>query len=89
MKNPSSSRYVVLQLADERFDAVEAALAAEEFREGDRARLPVEVAVEINQVGLQQRNRGVEVKRRPSPDVQRAGVARPVRTLQPPCIDPV
>ena len=66
---------VVLELGDERVDAGELALAAQEVGEPDLGPLAVEVAVEVEQVRLEQRVVGVLVERRPAPEVDRARVA--------------
>ena len=67
---------VVLQLRDERLDAVELALAAQEVDEPHLGPLAVEVAVEVEQVGLEQRVVGVLVERRPPAEVDRRTGAR-------------
>ena len=74
---PSSSRACStswLELRLERVDAVELALAAQEVGEADVGLLAVEVAVEVEQVGLEQRVVGVLVERRSAPEVDRARV---------------
>ena len=60
--------------ATEGLDAVELALAAQEVREADLGLLAVEVAVEVEQVGLEQRVVGVLVERRPAAEVDGARV---------------
>ena len=58
---------VVLQLRDQGVDAVELALAAQEVGEAHFGALAVQVALEVEQVGLEQRMIGVLVERRPPP----------------------
>ena len=74
---------VVLQLADQRIDAVELALAAQEVGEAHLGPLAVEVAVEVEQVRLEQRVVGVLVERRPPAEVDRARVHVAVGPLVP------
>ena len=68
---------VVVELRLERVDAVELALAAQEVAEADLGLLAVEVAVEVEQVGLEQRVVGVLVERRAAAEVDRARCTRP------------
>ena len=67
---------VVAQLGDDRLDAVELALAAQEVGEAHLGLLAVEVVVEVEEVGLEQRVLGVLVERRAPPEVDRARVRR-------------
>jgi hypothetical protein len=76
-QTPSSSRAWAtscLQLRDERVDAVELALAAEEVGEPHLRPLAVEVALEVDQVGLEQRAVGVLVEGGAPAEVDRARV---------------
>ena len=72
---------VVAELGADRVDAVELALAAQEVLEADLGLLAVEVALEVEQVRLEQRVVGVLVERRPAPEVDGARVDRPVGPL--------
>jgi hypothetical protein len=74
-EEPAGRLDVVLELRDQRVDALELALAAQEGLEPDPRGLAVEVVVEVEQVGLEQRVVGVLVERRPPPEVDGAGVA--------------
>ena len=65
---------VVAELGADGVDAVELALAAQEVLEADLGLLAVEVAVEVEQVRLEQRVVGVLVERRPPAEVDRARV---------------
>ena len=81
---------VVLELGDERVDAVELALAdAGSWLKRTRAALAVEVAVEVEQVGLEQRVVGVLVERRPAAEVDGARVDDAVGPLVPAGVDAV
>ena len=73
---------VVLQLGDQSVDAVELALAAQEVGEAHFGALAVDVAVEVEQVGLEQRVVGVLVERRPPAEVERARVDVAVRAAR-------
>ena len=57
--------------------AVELALAAQEVGEADLGLLAVQVAVEVEQVGLEQRRLGVLVERRAAAEVDRTRVLGP------------
>ena len=72
---------VVDELGPDGFDAVELALAAQEVLEADLGRFAVEVALEVEEVGLEQRVVGVLVKRRPAPEIDGARVDGPVGSL--------
>ena len=67
---------VVAELGADGVDAVELALAAQEVLEADLGLLAVQLAVEVEQVRLEQRVVGVLVERRPPPEVDGARVDR-------------
>jgi len=79
----------VLQLRDEGVDPVELALAAQEVRELDPGVLAVEVAVEVEQVRLEQRVVGVLVERRAATEIDRTRVPLAVTTQVPTGVDAV
>ncbi len=72
---------VVAELGADGVDAVELALAAQEVLEANLGLLAVQLALEVEQVRLEQRVVGVLVERRPPPEVDRAGVDRAVGPL--------
>jgi hypothetical protein len=53
VEQPPGPGHVIQQLGDERIDTVETAFAPQEISKRDPARLPVQVAVEIDQVRLE------------------------------------
>ena len=72
-----------LSCVTKRVDALELALAAQEVAEAHLGALAVEVAVEVEQVGLEQRVVGMLVERRATPEVDRARVHLAVGPLVP------
>src|SRR3954468_18658621 len=80
---------VVLQLGDERVDAVELALAAQEVREADLRPLAVQVALEVEQVGFEQRVVGVLVEGGTAAEVDGARQHLTVRAFVPAGVHPV
>ena len=80
---------VVLQLGDQGLDAIELALRPQEIDEPHLGRLAVQVAVEVEQVRLEQRMIGVLVERRAAAEVDGARVHGPVGTLVPPGVHTV
>ena len=69
---------VVISDVTERFDPVELALGAQEVDELDAGRLAVQVGVEVEQVGLEQRVVGVLVERGAPAKVDGAAMTRPI-----------
>ena len=80
---------VVAELGADGVDAVELALAAQEVLEADLGLFAVQLALEVEQVRLEQRAVGVLVERRPPPEVDGARVDRPVGPLVAAGVDPV
>src|SRR5919109_355444 len=68
---------VAAHLLDERLDRLEALLAAQPLEELKAQRLPVEVAVEVEQVGLDELA-AAGLEHRPHADARRRGVRRPL-----------
>ena len=85
----ASVRDVEFELGDDRLDAVELALAAEEVGEAHLDVLAVEVVVEVEEVRFEQRRLGVLVERRAPAEVDRTRVLGAVGPLEPPGVHPV
>ena len=80
---------VATDLLDQRLDAVEPHLAAQPGDEPHLGGLAVEVAVEVEQVGLEQAGVGLLVERGTAPERDGAGVHRSVGALVPAGVDAV
>src|SRR5687767_1551270 len=75
--------HIELELGRDRVDALELALTAQEVGELHLRLLAVEVAVEVEEVSLEQRRVGVGVEGRAAAEVDRAGMTLAVGSLIP------
>jgi hypothetical protein len=88
-KGATGAENVEFELTLDRFDAVKLALASQELMEANLRPLAIEIALKVEQVGLEQRVIGVLVERRTPAQVDRARVDVTVRALVPRGIHPI
>src|ERR1700736_298591 len=88
-EGPAGCFDVAAHLADQGLDRVELLLAAKPGNEADPGRLVVQVVIEIEQVGLEQRRPGIPVERGAATERDRGGMDLAAGSLIPTGVDAV